>query len=285
MNPMKPIPSRSCPFAAAALVLSAFGCSSPQVVVAPIDTPPRVPVLDLPHPEGFTPQHLDALFQRPDAPPAPEACHSTQRELVRVAESPEEVQRGIHELVIDQPALHHWCFYLSLRKLSAELAEPEGILRKQRRVIDAYQDILPVARAFQREFKDSRYLRWAVQNYRSLSPRIFFRQVELSPEATNELVLIERPFSDWASPPKQKSVLEKYGLKESSERNPAAEAPLPTAEAATQPEAPPTAEVTAPTATSVDLPTAPEPSLDPQESTRPPADPAPPQPPSEESGA
>ncbi len=210
-------------FAASIALLLMSACSSTQVAQAPapISEPEKIPVLALPHPEGHASADLEALLKLPEAPQAPESCHVTQRELAKRVLDSQELERGVAELVIDQPALQHWCFYHRFRRLDSELKELDGILKKQQHLIEAYRDILPVARAFQSEFKDSRYLRWAIQTYRRVSPQVFFRAVELTPEATQEMVLIERPFSDWRTPASGLSVLEKYGLKEMEGREPA----------------------------------------------------------------
>jgi len=210
-------------FAASIALMLMSACSSTQVAQAPapISEPQKIPVLALPHPEGHASADLEALLQLPEAPQAPESCHVTQRALANRVLDSQELERGVAELVIDQPAVQHWCFYHRFRRLDSELKELDGILKKQQRLIEAYRDVLPVARAFQSEFKDSRYLRWAIQTYRRVSPQVFFRAVELTPEATQEMVLIERPFSDWKAPASGLSVLEKYGLKEIEGREPA----------------------------------------------------------------
>jgi hypothetical protein len=218
-------------FAASIALVLASACSSTKVAQAPapISEPQRIPVLALPHPEGYASADLDALLKLPEAPQAPESCHVTQRELAKRVLNAQELERGVAELVVDQPAVQHWCFYHRFRHLDSELKELEGILKKQQHVIETYRDVLPIARAFQSEFKDSRYLRWAIQTYRRVSPQVFFRTVELTPEATQELVLIERPFSDWKAPASGLSVLEKYGLKEIEGREPASAATAPPA--------------------------------------------------------
>jgi hypothetical protein len=215
--------------------LAIVSCSTAQVAQAPkpIQPPEKAAVLELPHPEGHEVHHLAALLRLAPASESFQECFKTQHDLASKTGNPLEVDSGVQELVSENPTFHHWCFYRALHGLDTELQSTSGILSKQKEVLATYRDLLPVARAFQSEFKDSRYLRWAIQNYRRLSPKIFFRTVELTPDATADLVLIEEPFSDWKLQPSEQSVLKKYGLKDDAVRTPAsstseAAAPVPT---------------------------------------------------------
>jgi hypothetical protein len=204
--------------ALAALLLAA--CSTIQSVQAPALPPAPAPVLDLPHPQGFGMNELKALFLDPKAPERSQiaTCADTFLALSRRTELREEVRAGARELVLEKPVMHHWCFYSKLLELDEGLRKAKLLDERQQLTLQTFSYAIATARAFQLEFRDSRYLRWAIQRYRALSPVVFQRRVELTPEATAELAVIENPFGIWKPIPDRQSILQKYGLREEPAR-------------------------------------------------------------------
>jgi len=223
----------------AALGLWIVGCSSIQSVQAPVLALNPAPVLDLAHPSGFGGGDLKAIFLTPQAPERSSlnACADEFLRLSKKTELREELRAGARELVTEKPQLYHWCFYEKILKLDEGINKAKLLEEKQTLTLDTFKFAIPIARAFQIEFKDSRYLRWAIQRYRALSPFVFHRRVELTPEATAELAVLENPFGVWRAVPDQKSILEKYGLRE-QERAPASVPSASTPSASTPPAEP-----------------------------------------------
>lgn len=63
------------------------------------------------------------------------------------------------------------------------------------------------------QFHDSRYLRWAIRHYRSLSQVVFYSKVNQSPQMTAELTEVINPFGLWRETASSAgSVLEKYHM-------------------------------------------------------------------------
>lgn len=191
-------------------------CSSLQSVQAPALPPAPAPVLDLPHPGGFSSNELKELFTLAKAPEpkALRGCTDDFMALARKTQLREELRAGARELMIENPSRYHWCFYQSLLELDERLQKPISLDERRGLTLSTFSFAIATARAFQVEFKDTRYLRWAIQRYRSLSPIVFHRRVELSAEATAELAVIENPFGIWKPAPDPQSILKKYGMRE-----------------------------------------------------------------------
>jgi len=191
--------------------LSTAHLQNPQAIIEP----EKIPILNLPHPEGYSTRELEAIFLTARAPQRPDLaeCDHDLLKLEKFTTAKDEIRQGARELVVEDPATHHWCFYERLLSLEEKLKTSGDILEKQELTMAAFQYALPMARAFQSEFRDSRYLRWTIQRYRALSPSIFFRKVELTPDATQELAVLENPFSNWKAEIPENSILAKYGLK------------------------------------------------------------------------
>jgi len=198
-------------------------CTSIQEVRAPQLPVEPAPILDLPHPQGYGSTELKSLFIGAKAPDRAtlKDCGADFNKLVARTQAMDELRTGARELVLENPADYHWCFYDKFLVLEEELRKPLGIEERQKLTLEIFHWAVPFARAFQLEFKDSRYLRWAVQRYRALSPQIFFRAVELTPQATEELAVLENPFGIWKAPQQAASILSKYGLRTEPTRAPA----------------------------------------------------------------
>jgi hypothetical protein len=161
-----------------------------------------------------------ALFADPHIPYQNEFiknCDQDFRRLMGVTPSLQELQAGTRELVKNDPVKYHWCFYGKIMKLETDLKEESYVDERQKRVLDTFQFLSPVARAFVSEFRDSRYLRSAVYRYQKLSEWVFFRRLELSPAGTMELVQPFNPFGLWKKSDAGFSILEKYHIKDSSQ--------------------------------------------------------------------
>lgn len=218
-----------------ALALGIAACSSIQAVQSPMIPPNPAPVLDLAHPSGFGMTDLKAIFLTQGAPERSslKSCASQFSALSRKTELREELRAGARELVTENPKLYHWCFYGKILDLDEGINKAKLLDEKQSLTLETFKFAIPIARAFQIEFKDSRYIRWAIQRYRALSPFVFQRRVELTPEATAELAVLENPFGVWKPFPDQKSILEKYGLREAPAQR--APATIPTASPSQEP--------------------------------------------------
>ncbi len=214
-----------------AVLAGALGCSTVEtrpVAVLPLEPPPLVRV---PHPQGLDLGDLMAIFTEKGAPdPATQGgCDSGFKMLREKTASRDELTQGARELVRHDPVALHWCFYSKLYLLEGELKETADLEERQRLVMDRFLFLTPVARAFQDEIHDTRYLRWAVQRYRKLSEVVFYRRLDLSPEGISALG--PQVLSPWGQVRKPaaaepQSVLEKYGVLKSPEPEPAP-TPLP----------------------------------------------------------
>lgn len=190
------------------------GCTTIEVV-PPL--PPNPPVYtQVPHPVGFDLGDLAAIFTDPSAPPFPDfakTCDQDFRKLVALTVSKKELARGVEELVKKNPAGYHWCFYGKLLLLENELKEDTFVDIRQKKVLETFEFLAPVARAFVNRFYDSRYLRWTVNRYQKISSWIFYRNLALTPKGTLELVDASRPFGVGREPVTDTdSILEKYHI-------------------------------------------------------------------------
>lgn len=180
--------------------LGVAGCSTTSTLVP--QTPPQevaVPAYAyLPHPRGYTAGDIRLLLTEKSAP-SPEAlakCENDFRALYKRVDSLDERARGVRELVNRNPAAYHWCFYSRILDLETNLGQEDFVDEKQKRIIHTYEYLVPVARAFMHEFQDSRYIRWAIKDYRRLADLYFYRKVELSPQMSSELVDVAVPVDE-----------------------------------------------------------------------------------------
>jgi hypothetical protein len=195
--------------------IAAGGCSTAQVAALPPIPPPAPDYVKVPHPEGMDLGDLMAVFTERDAP-APESlkdCDADWKKLSGLTRSRDERAMGLRELVRRDPVKYHWCFYGKLLELERSLQAEAYIDEKQKQVLATFSFATPVAHAFNDEFRDSRYLRWAIARYRRLSEYVFYRKLELTPLMASELGGTMNP---WGMLRPQKdtpaSILEKYGM-------------------------------------------------------------------------
>lgn len=192
-----------------------------QPVAVPTVAPPKY--VQVPQPAGFDVADVAGLFSAQGAPSRESIkdCDSDFRKLRSATPSDDEVRQGVRELVKQDPVAYHWCFYGKILDLEASVKSVPYVDDRQKRVLETYGFLAPVARAFMKEYNDSRYLRWAIRHYRGLSAWIFQRKLEQNEETTRELVQVANPFGLWRDPNPSRSVLEKYNLtKPASEPSP-----------------------------------------------------------------
>ncbi len=203
-----------------AALLSVFGCSTTEM--EPLPPLPKVPeYTSVPHPQGFYLSDLDALFNQTLQFTDSElnSCDSKIKTLREKTSIQSEIDRGVRELVASEPVFYHWCFYYKISKLHDALNEIQSLKERQNQLISTYASVAPLARGFQAEYQDTRYLQWAVKDYRLLSQRVFYRALTLTPEASSQMVeATPSPYALWRKDPKQSgSVLEKYGIQSREE--------------------------------------------------------------------
>ena len=125
------------------------------------------------------------------------------------------------------PVRYHWSYYHTVLNIEESLQSEFYVDVRQKKVLEGYAFLVPIARAFSAEFHDSRYLRLATRHYRRLSENIFYRKLDLTPQMTSELVETSNPFGLWRDPTQERPVLEKYGIVAPAARGIAAVTPEP----------------------------------------------------------
>jgi hypothetical protein len=190
------------------------GCTTAEVSPkGPLPALPP-PYVQVPHPTGYTLSDLRAIFLAPDSPKAEQIkdCDSDFKKLRELTQAKAERVQGARELVRKDPVKYHWCFYGKIAQLEDSLKNENYLDEKQKAVLDTYASLTPIARAFMQEYHDSRYMRWGVRHYRQISEWVFYRKVEMTPQATSELVEASNPFGLLRETSPTLPVLEKYGL-------------------------------------------------------------------------
>lgn len=200
-----------------AMILTAIGigCSTSQLNPLPQLPPAPPPYVHVPHPEGMDLGDLMLVFTHRDAPALDSlgACDSDFVTLQSKTVSRDELEQGALEFVQSDPVKYHWCFYGKLLELDGKLKEEPYIDQRQKRVLNTFQFLTPIAKAFHDEYQESRYLRWAVIRYRQLSEFVFYRRLELAPDAAMGMGTTVNPFGLLRAPSESRGgVLEKYGL-------------------------------------------------------------------------
>ena len=202
------------------ILVALGGCSSATVVETP--NLPVVPeYVKVPHPAGFDLADLRAIFVSPLAPRAvlgefADSCDEEFQKLLLITSSKEEIKKGALELVTEDPERMHWCFYSKISRLQDILQSDSTWSVRQKKVLESFQFLSPIANAFLDSFHDSRYLRWATQYYSRVSEWVFFKK--LVPTAENTLLLTDgtRELEPWIPVQKEGakpvSVFAKYGI-------------------------------------------------------------------------
>ncbi len=197
-----------------------MACTTPGAPPAPLFPKEPPPYVQVPHPQGLDQGDLMAIFVEKGAPdPATLAeCDQSLRLLREKTSDVSEWLEAARELVRNEPVAMHWCFYGKLYGLEARLKSLSFLDERQNWIIREFQTLTPLARAFQKEYQDTRYLRWAVNRYRSLSEWVFYRKLELSVDGI--AALGPQALNPWGKvrPPRERipgSILERYGILQS----------------------------------------------------------------------
>ena len=82
------------------------------------------------------------------------------------------------EHVKAEPNHFHWCFYHKLYQVIEAAQYPDRQDEARKRLVDEYPFITHVARVFQADFGEERYLRAAVYQYRKLSRALYYVDVK-----------------------------------------------------------------------------------------------------------
>jgi hypothetical protein len=168
----------------------------------------------VPHPNGYSISDLRAIFTTLLAPNQVELkdCDADFKKLRSATQAAAELNQGARELVRRDPVKYHWCYYHMVLQLEDTLKSETYLDEKQKSVIDTYAILTPMARAFMQEYHDSRYVRWGINHYRQVSAWVFYRKVEMTPQATSELVEASNPFGLLKEATPTLPILEKYGI-------------------------------------------------------------------------
>lgn len=196
------------------------GCSSTEIV-EPLPKLPEVPTYaHVAHPQGYDLTDIRLMFYSKLAPKPEDmkGCEAEMLQLRSLTTSIDEVATGARELVIKDPVKYHWCFYAKMLEVYDSLKSNDTFWsEKQKKMMEVYLTLVPIARAFKIEYGDVRYLRAASRQYKQMSEWVFYRKLDLTPDGTQELMEdVSNPFSLWKKPEvAQDSVLEKYGISRS----------------------------------------------------------------------
>jgi outer membrane biosynthesis protein TonB len=205
---------------------------SPTVIPTPTPTPTPTPpeYTKVVHPERIEITELSRVFLDAHAPKAEdfaEQCTSDFYKLSSIVGVKEEFNQAVRELVRNDPTHYHWCFYARFLNLEKRLTNDTYIDEKQKWVLNEFDFLVPISKAFMAEYHESRYFRWVVLRYQTLSELLFFRKLELTPLGTSELVNAVNPLGPVRESKDAQSILDKYHFIASTIRLEAMTAPIP----------------------------------------------------------
>ena len=198
------------------------GCSSTQVVEQKSPLPVVPEYVKVPHPAGFDLADLRAVLVSPLAPKAvlgefADTCDEDFKKLLDATNQKEEHDKGANELVTKDPERMHWCFYAKISRLQDVLQSDSTWTQRQKKVLESFAFLSPIANAFMTTYHDSRYLRWAAQYYSKVSEWVFFKKLTPTPDSTLLLTTGTRPeLEPWVGVQRNESqpdsVFSKYGI-------------------------------------------------------------------------
>jgi hypothetical protein len=204
------------------LSIAASGCSTTQIVEEKVPLPIVPEYVRVPHPAGFDLADLRAILVSPLAPPDisgvfADTCDVEFKKLTSVTIQKEEREKGALELVTADPERMHWCFYSKISKLQEVLQSDSTWTERQKKVLEAFEFLSPIANAFLTTYHDSRYLRWAAQYYSKVSEWVFFKKLAPTPESSLMFTTGARPeLEPWVNIQREESrpnsVFTKYGI-------------------------------------------------------------------------
>ncbi len=200
------------------------GCSSTVTVSEKIPLPEVPEYVKVPHPAGFELADLKAIFFSPLAPKGVlgefgDTCDDEFKKLSQLTTSKDDIRKGAVELVTQDPERMHWCFYAKISKLQDTIQGDTTWNTRQKKVLDTFGFLGPIANAYVDVYKDSRYLRWAALYYSKISEWVFFKKVNPTPDSTLNFVQNSRSdLEPWVQVQKTNgqvtttSVFSKYGI-------------------------------------------------------------------------
>lgn len=140
------------------------------------------------HPQNFSMAALDKMFQKANVLPQSESlktCDQDFRKALPLAKEKSKQLDLAKELIHLDPQHYHFCFYQQIKNL--EESKIKNLEERQKMVIETYEFLAPIARAFLETYGDSRYLSWAVKEYQQINPVVFYRRVNESEELSASL--------------------------------------------------------------------------------------------------
>ena len=173
-----------------ALALGIAGCALFRKKPAPEPPPAPTSRLTAPYPEGYEYEDLRSFFHRRDVPAAKELerCDFDYQVERRLSPGKEGLFTTFPEHVKAEPNAFHWCFYHKLFRILDAARTPAREAEARRRIVEDYPFITHVARIFQADFGEVRYLRAAVYQYKKLSRSLYFVGVAPSGRTAQELM-------------------------------------------------------------------------------------------------
>lgn len=160
--------------------------------LAEMPAPPEY--IEVVHPASLDIADIRGALRANKAPTAEElaGCLQPLLEVQSLTTGKNEVQQAAVELIHKDAPYYHYCFYSSITSIT-DTVRDSAILwsKKKSMLLQNFAVLVPLARAFKLEFQDTRYLRVSIRHYKQLSAWVFFRDLELTPEMTAELVDVQ----------------------------------------------------------------------------------------------
>ncbi len=215
-------------FWALGLGLGAFwvSCTTTQKELPPPMPPPEPPPYTrVSHPVGNDIGDVIVIFYKPESPDRKTLtdCDKDFRDLLSKTQVAEEIKQAANEFVKEDPVSYHWCFYSKVLDVEEGVQKQPFLFERQKVVVEGYEFITPIAKAFYREYRDSRYWRWAIEYYKHLSEFVFDERVNTTETTKQELVTGVPSFYGWRAPQEasksEDRVIEKYGLRKPEDIN------------------------------------------------------------------
>ncbi|OFZ54774.1 MAG: hypothetical protein A2428_17260 [Bdellovibrionales bacterium RIFOXYC1_FULL_54_43] len=122
------------------------------------------------HPMGMTIADARSIFLTKGAPKIEslEKCDFDYQAEAMLSRTREELFMTMPSHVRDEPEKHHWCFYAKLIQLEDDLEKTPYIEDRQKLIVSRYIYFVHLARIFQADLDDARYLEFATHNYKRL---------------------------------------------------------------------------------------------------------------------
>lgn len=120
---------------------------------------------------------VKSLFLIKDAPERSQfdKCDFDYQAETMLSKNKEELFTTMPAHVKSDPVRYHWCFYHKILRLEEDLEKQDYIEEKQKLVVERYLFLTHLARIFQVDLDDPRYLDFALHNYKRLRSLYFPR--------------------------------------------------------------------------------------------------------------